>query len=159
MRINDIRPAVSLRELSLENIKAVLALKVTKEQKKVYPRSNGYSIDEGHFPPDDDPVWMRAIYAGDTPVGFLMTSEIPENGEYFLWRIMVDAKYQGMGYGRRAVELLIERIKRNGNAKELVTSHLNGDKDAGGFYEKLGFKYTGEIQGKNDHVMRLGFLP
>ena len=100
---------------------------------------------------------MRAIYAGETPVGFLMTSEIPENGMYFLWRIMVDAKHQGKGYGRRAGELLIERIRNSGNSKELLTSHLKGDQDAGGSYEKLGFEYAGEIHGKNEQVMRLGF--
>ncbi len=81
--IGEVAP-VSLREITPKNIHAVLALEVTDEQKRVYPRSNGYSIAEGHYPSDGDPVWMRAIYAGETPVGFLMTSEAPDCGEYFL---------------------------------------------------------------------------
>ena len=151
----DGEPAVvSLQEITSKNIKAILALRVSEEQKKVYPRSNGYSIAEGHYPADDDPVWMRAIYAGEVTVGFLMTSEAPDRGEYFLWRLMIDASHQGRGYGSRAVELLIERITASGNAKELVTSHLKDDGNAGAFYQKIGFVYTGEVLDGCDHLMR-----
>ena len=148
---------VSLREITPENIRAVLGLEVAPEQKSVYPRSNGYSIAEGHYPTDDDPVWMRVIYANETPVGFLMTSEARDRGEYFLWRLMVDAEHQGRGYGSGAVKLLVERIKASGNARMLLTSHLKGDGNAGGFYEKLGFVYTGEVIDGIDYVMKIAF--
>ncbi|MFB9900382.1 GNAT family N-acetyltransferase [Cerasicoccus arenae] len=144
-------------EITRHNIKAVLALEVSLEQKKVYPRSNAYSIAEGHFSADDDPVWMRAIYADETPVGFLMTSEVPEDGIYFLWRIMIDQHHQGRGYGRRAVELLVQRIQKNGNPQYLLTSHLKGDGDAGIFYQGLGFDYTGEVMDETDFMMKLDF--
>lgn len=146
---------VTLREINRHNLQAVLALEVSPEQKVVYPRSNAYSIAEGHFPADDDPVWMRAIYADETPVGFMMTSEVPSEGIYFLWRIMIDRLHQGHGYGGRAIELLIERIYQNGNPQYLLTSHLKGDRDAGRFYESLGFRYTGEIIDGKDHMMKL----
>ena len=148
---------ISLREISNENLGRVLGLEVTEDQKKVYPRSNAYSISEGHYPPDDDPVWIRAIYAGDNPVGFLMTSEAPDQGEYFLWRLMIGAQYQGKGYGLKAVELLIERIVNTPNAKTLIASHLTGDGDAGSFYRRLGFEYTGEMLGDDDRVMEIVF--
>ncbi|MDA3874702.1 MAG: GNAT family N-acetyltransferase [Kiritimatiellae bacterium] len=148
---------VTLREITRKNIRAILALEVSPDQKHVYARSNGDSIAEGHFPADDDPVWMRAIYADETPVGFIMTSEVPENGEYYLWRMMVDAEHQGNGYGARAVELLIERIKEIGNSKILLTSHLSRDGNAGPFYQGLGFQYTGETLGKEDLMMKLDF--
>ena len=150
---------VSLREITSENLKAVLSLRVTDAQREAYPRSNAYSLAEGHHPPDDDPVWMRAVYAGDVPVGFLMTSEAPERGEYFLWRLMIDADHQGNGYGSRAVELLIGRIKASPKAKLLMTSHLKGDADAGTFYRKLGFEYTGEMLRGQDHLMRKDLRP
>jgi diamine N-acetyltransferase len=152
---SDGRVSVTLREITSRNIKEVLALAVKPEQRRVYPRSNGYSIAEGHYPADDDPVWMRAIYAGEVPVGFIMTSEARDRGQYLLWRLMVDARHQGKGYGFRAVELLIERIKALPGARELLTSHLEGDGDAGPFYEKLGFRYTGEIWEGIDHVMKM----
>lgn len=157
MNESDDKQVVSLRKLSRRNIKAVLALKVTQEQEKVYPRSNGDSIAEGHYPADDDPVWMRAIYAGEEAVGFLMTSEAPAAGEYFLWRLMIDATHQGKGYGFRAVTLLVERIQQSGDGKVLLTSHLTGDGDAGKFYQKLGFEYTGELLGGVEPMMKMAF--
>ena len=149
---------VTLREITPENIRAVLGLSVAPEQRSVYPNSNGYSIAEGHYPADEDPVWMRVIYANETPVGFLMTSEAPDRGEYFVWRLMVDAGHQGKGYGSRAMKLLIERIRASGNARRLLTSHLKGEGDAGGFYQKLGFVYTGEVIDVIDYVMEIAFL-
>jgi diamine N-acetyltransferase len=149
--------AVTLREITPENIRTVLGLSVAPGQRNVYPRSNGYSIAEGLYPADDDPVWMRVIYADETPVGFLMTSEAPDRGEYFLWRLMVDAEHQGKGYGSRAVKLLIKRIRASGNARKLLTSHLRGEGDAGGFYQKLGFVYTGEVIDGIDYVMEIAF--
>ena len=151
--------SVTLREITSTNINTVLDLSVSQEQKNIYPRSNGYSIAEGLFLRDDDLVWMRVIYADEIPVGFLMTSEAPDRGEYFLWRLMVDVKHQRKGYGSRALQLLIKRLKTSPNAKKLVTSHLKGDGDAGPFYLKLGFKYTGTIEHSVDHVMELDLCP
>ncbi|MEM9621643.1 MAG: hypothetical protein AAF993_08345 [Pseudomonadota bacterium] len=81
---------VTLEEITSANIHAVLALEVAPAQKTTYPHANAHSIAEGFFPADDDPVWMRAICNDRTPVGFLMTSEIPQAGDYFLWRILTE---------------------------------------------------------------------
>jgi diamine N-acetyltransferase len=156
-QIRKVPEPVTLREITRENIKAILALKVSERQKKVYPRSNGYSIAEGHYPPDDNPVWMRAIYAGEQPVGFLMTSEAPEDGEFAIWRIMVDENHQGKGYGSQAIGLLIKRIEAFPKASTLYTSHMKGDGNAGPFYQRLGFKYTGEVLGGYDYQMKIDF--
>ena len=147
---------VTLREVSSANLHAVLALEVAASQRP-YTHSVAYSIAEGTFPPDDDPVWMRAIYAADKPVGFLMTSEAPDQGTYFLWRILVDANHQGRGYGREAVQQLIDRIERTGNARLLVTSHVRANSDAGRFFQGLGFEYTGAEVSEGDLEMRLRF--
>ena len=82
-------------------------------------------------------------------------SEIPERGEYFLWRMMIDERYQGRGYGADAIRLLIKRIIDNGNPRVLLLSHLEANIDAGGFYQRLGFSYTGEDLGGGDLVMAL----
>ena len=155
---NETENQVSLRDLTGKNIKAILALDVKPEQKKIYPQSNAYSIAEGHYPADKDPVWMRAIYAGEVPVGFIMTSEAPEKGIYFIWRILIDGNHQGRGYGKQAIKLLIERIRSMGTPKVLLASHLKGDDDAGKFYENLGFRYTGEIINGVDYMMKLEFI-
>ena len=148
---------VTLREITSGNLRAILELSVAKHQLQAYPRSNAYSIAEAHYPPDSDPVWLRAIYAAEMPVGLMMTSERRDQGEYFLWRLMVDQRFQSRGYGRRAVQLLIERIRRSSNPKVLITSYLNVDANSGRFYERMGFKYSRDLADTDEVEMKLTF--
>jgi len=148
---------VTFEEITGNNIHAVLSLEVAEEQKATYPRSNAYSIAEGFFPSDDDPVWMRAICTDGEPVGFIMTSEVPEDGDYFLWRLMIDKHHQGKGYGAEAMRLLIKRIEDNGHPHVLHLSHLKYNVEAGRFFKSFGFSYTGTDVGDGDLEMSLRF--
>ena len=145
-----IEATVTLRQVTQETVNSILNLRVTKEQEP-FVASNAVSIAEAHFSAD---AWFRAIYADETPVGFLMLSDQPDKGEYFLWRFMVDVQHQGKGYGRRALELLIEHVKIRPNAKELFLSHVPGSGSPEGFYRKLGFEHTGE-KADEELVMKL----
>ena len=147
-----IEATVSLREITQDTVNSILNLRVTKEQEQ-FVASNAVSIAQAHF---SEEAWFRAIYADETPVGFLMLSDQPDKGEYFLWRFMVDAQHQGNGYGRRALELLIEHVKTRPNAKELFLSHVPGSGSPEGFYHKLNFEHTGEKTGE-ELVMKLTF--
>jgi len=150
MRDENQEVAVSLREVTRENLKSVLNLHVSKEQEK-FVASNAVSIAEAYFARD---AWFRAIYAGENPVGFLMISDIPEKAEYYLWRFMIDARWQGAGFGRRAMELLIKHVRGRPNATELLTSVLQAEGGPQGFYETLGFELTGEYD-EGEAMMRL----
>ncbi len=141
---------LSLREVTQETVNSILNLRVTKEQEQ-FVASNAVSIAEAYFSED---AWFRAIYADETPVGFLMLSDQPDKGEYFLWRFMVDVQHQGKGYGSRALELLIDHVKTRPNAKELFLSHVPGTGSPESFYCKLGFEHTGEQVGE-ELVMKL----
>jgi len=83
-----------------------------------------------------------------------MLEDKPEEAEYYLWRFMIDARYQSMGFGRRSLLLLIDRVKTRPNATELLTSVVQGEGSPQGFYEKLGFKLTGEYE-EEEAIMRL----
>ena len=148
---------ITLEEITSDNLHAVLALEVSAAQKERFPRANAYSIAEGFFPPDIDPVWMRAICKAAVPVGFMMTSEVPEDGAYFLWRMMIDSKFQGKGYGTQAMQLLIKRIKNTSNPRVLLLSHMAGNAAAAQFYQSFGFSYTGNDLGNGDLEMALCF--
>ncbi|MEQ8691116.1 MAG: GNAT family N-acetyltransferase [Pseudomonadales bacterium] len=148
---------ITLEEVTQRNIHDVLALEVADHQKLTYPRSNAYSMAEGFFPSDDDAVWMRAICSDGVPIGFMMTSESPEDGDYFLWRMMIDKRFQGKGFGAKAMRLLIQRIRNNGNPRTLILSHLKDNTEAGNFYMSLGFSYTGNELGDGDLEMALHF--
>lgn len=146
---------ITLDEISGSNIHAVLALEVSEAQKPYYPRSNAYSIAEGLFPPDNDTVWMKAICNDGKPVGFMMTSEAPDVGDYFLWRMMIDERYQREGYGAQAMKLFINRIRNTANPRVVLLSHLRDNESAGRFYRSFGFSYTGNDLGSGDLEMSL----
>jgi len=88
------------------------------------------------------------------PVGFLMLELNPQKPEYFLWRLMVDAKYQGTGFGNRAMDLLIAHAKTRPGAVELLTSYVPGEGSPGLLCRKVGFVETGEVL-DGERVMRI----
>lgn len=142
MSIPTHKSTVVLHEVSEESLSLIFKLKVTEEQEQ-FVAPNTMSIAQAYFARER--AWFRAIYADETPVGFLMLDDDPYKSEYFLWRLMIDARYQGMGFGRRAMELLIAYVKTRPNAVELKTSYVPGEGSPGSFYHKLGFVETGEI--------------
>ncbi len=100
---------------------------------------------------------MRVICNDGNPVGFVMTSEVPENGDYFLWRMMIGKEFQRKSFGTEAMRLLIRRVQDIGNPRVLLLSHLKGNTGAGSFYKRFGFSYTGNDLGDGDLEMALRF--
>ncbi|MCA9917326.1 MAG: GNAT family N-acetyltransferase [Anaerolineales bacterium] len=142
---------VSLREITKETLRPFLKMNVAESQKRMVA-NNAVSIAQAHFEPK---AWFRGIYADETPVGFIMLFDDPEEPVYFLWRLMVADEFQGMGYGRKAISHLVEYVKTRPNAKELLVSHVPDlPGNPGPFYQKLGFAYTGE-EDDGELVMRL----
>ena len=149
---------VTLSEVTAENLRPVLALEVAQSQRK-FIASNAISIAEAHFHPE---AWFRAIYADETPVGFLMLHDenlLPEPRQpdfYYLWRLMIDARHQGLGFGRRAVENLVTHVRSRPSANTLLTSFHSGEGSPEGFYLKLGFQPTGRmVEGEHELALRL----
>lgn len=142
---------VTLQPVTPDNLCQVLRLQVAEAQSR-FVASNAVSIAEAYF--QREHAWFRAICADETPVGFLMVYDDPRRGYYYLWRMMIDAAYQGMGFGRRAMHLLSAHIKTRPGATALHLSYLPGEGSPAPFYEKLGFVETGEIQ-DGERVLRL----
>jgi diamine N-acetyltransferase len=145
----DLAGKVTLKRITRRNLDAVLKLKVKPQQENLVA-TNAKSIAQAHFYRE---AWYRAIYLDYTPIGFvlLVDSTIkykhmkPKTPYLYLWRLMIDGKYQEKGYGREAVELIINHLKTRPNAKEVTLHHEQTQGNAGEFYERLRFKPTGKI--------------
>ncbi|NER81295.1 MAG: hypothetical protein F6K42_17360 [Leptolyngbya sp. SIO1D8] len=59
---------VSLREITADTVRTITDLDVAPEQAH-FVASNAISLAEALFAPE---AWYRAIYHGETPVGFVM---------------------------------------------------------------------------------------
>jgi diamine N-acetyltransferase len=141
---------VTLREVTQDNLRSVIALETTPEQKQ-FVAPNAISVAEAHFAPL---AWMRAIYADDTPVGFVLLLDDPAKPRYYLWRYMVGAEYQGLGFGLRALQLVVDYVRSRPGAKEMLLSYVPGDGCPRDFYARLGFVDTGKQHG-GENEMRL----
>ena len=142
---------VTLREVTRENLREVLLLEVAPEQKR-FVASNAISIAQAHFQPEV--AWFRAIYADETPVGFLMLEDRTGAPEVFLWRFMIDRRHQKLGYGRRALALVLEHVRARPGTSALTLSHVPGEGSPAPFYERLGFVHTGETDPDGELLMR-----
>ena len=140
---------------------AIEALSVTEEQ-SAYVADNAESFVEAAETPGAMP-WYRGIYVGDVPVGFAMISDnIPPDrseylGPYFLWRLMIDTRWQRRGYGRRALDLVVEHVRADPAATELLLSLVPGTAGSPrGFYEHYGFRPRGDwFDGEEVYVLPL----
>ena len=134
---------VQLREITRDTVSAVCKLDAGDEGKQVAP--NAVSIAQAHFQGE---AWFRAVYHDELLVGFLMLYdptlvERADEPDFFLWRLMIDKSHQGKGYGRAAVEALVEHMRTRPGAQRLLVSHVKGAERLSRFYQSLGFRYTG----------------
>lgn len=145
---------VTLREITKENARAIMFLDVLPEQESLVA-PNAVSIAQAYFQPE---AWFRAIYADETPVGFAMLEDWSQveaaepalhNGEryVYLWRFMVDARYQQMGFGAQALAQLIAYAKSRPAVNVMLLSFVPNEHNPEGFYQRFGFARTGEKDG------------
>jgi diamine N-acetyltransferase len=149
VQVDDGTGFISLREITSANRPEVERLGVTSNQAN-YVAGVVESLLEAAATPAACP-WYRAVYAGHEPVGFVMISDgIPDGypeylGPYFLWRLLIDARWQSRGFGRAALELVVDYVRTRPNARTLLTSVVPGPTSPIGFYLRCGFSRTGEM--------------
>lgn len=138
---------VRLVEVTDANRAEIVALQVAPEQEP-FVSTVAEALTEAAEWPQANP-WYRAVYDGTRPIGFVMlswdvTPQPPDViGPWFLWKLLVDRRYQGRGYGAETVRQVCDLIRREG-ATELLTSYVDEPGGPAGFYTRLGFVPTGE---------------
>lgn len=118
---------ITLEKITYKNyVKVIWGLKVSAKQKN-FVASNMGSLAEAYVAITNGGVALPfAICKNKKPIGFLMigygASEDDYEDEdpaflemakksYCLWRLMIDKRYQGKGYGRKAMELALAYIR------------------------------------------------
>lgn len=141
---------VTMREITKANLRDILRLKTTPYQEQ-FVATNAVSLAQAHF---EEKAFYRAFYADETPVGFMMLEITPGSSEYYLWRFMIDQRYQKLGFGRQALQLIIDYVRAQPGAKLLSLSYVKAEGGPQPFYERMGFKDTGEIE-DDEYIMHL----
>ena len=144
---------LTFREITEHNWRAVANLRLPPSQRGNLA-ANVWSLAEAAYSED---AWLRAIYADSTLVGFLMLAIWDPNCAYYIWRLMIDERYQGLGFGKQAVQHAIAHVKQNhpqakqlgvmstpreGKGREGEEKWVKSEDSPWRFYEKLGFRET-----------------
>lgn len=143
---------ITLRPVDLYNFDTIIELQVSPEQKNLVA-PNVESIAQAYVQPNCYPF---GIFAGEEAVGFLMYCLDADDGEYWLYRLMVDEKYQRKGYAATAMQLLLELLKKDDAHHKLYLGVDKRGKAAPLLYQKLGFVFDGRVYGK-EHIMILKY--
>ena len=140
---------IHLEKISWENYYKVLKLRVNKKQEN-YVAANDTSLIQAFVQSSSGtPVYSFAIMNGKTVVGFMqlmydndwtgyeredwLNSEEYKLYEgkpyYYIWRFMVDKKYQQRGYGRESFKQTLDFIKTfpAGKAEYVLLSYEPGN--------------------------------
>ncbi|MGD6941445.1 GNAT family N-acetyltransferase [Cytobacillus gottheilii] len=142
---------VRLAELTAENWYECCSLQITENQEK-FIENNAISILQSKFEPSLRPF---VIYYGDQVAGFLMYNTEPEELDgYWIYRIMIDHRFQGKGIGKDASSIMISKMSNLPNAKKLVVGYHPENLGAHGLYESLGFIDYGDRFGKEMAVVK-----
>jgi len=138
---------VRLVEITEDTVRDVCDLQVAKSQ-NLFVAPNSISLAQALFCPE---AWYRAIYEGDTLVGFIMLydetlrEKVPEKPEVDIWRFMVAEKHQGKGIGKKVLNLIINSLRERDCFSEVKLSYVPGNAPGEGLYADVGFRATGEI--------------
>ena len=132
---------INLKEITSKNLKSIIDLNV-KDDQKDYVASNSVSIAQGHY---SNSAWFKGIFNDNRPVGFVMLDLIEEEYKCFLWRFMIDHKYQGKGFGKIALTQVIDFVRSLNLYTYIATSYVPAENGAGGFYKNFGFIDSEEI--------------
>jgi diamine N-acetyltransferase len=111
---------------------------------------------------------MWSVHDGDLLIGFAMISDgIPAErlaadddlvGPYYLWRLLIDERFQCLGYGAATIDAVVAYLGTRPAADVLWTSCKTGPGSPQPFYLRYGFVLTGDVKW-DENLLRLDLTP
>src|SRR5262245_14703055 len=154
---------LTIREITRENWRAALCLEVFPEQQRFitdYAPIAAIALAKAYVRPGGL-VWTPyAFYVGDEMVGFAELAYEPKSAEeYWLFHFFIDRRSQGRGYGKRALGVLIDLVRKQHPQSEALQLVVHPENTrAQRLYTSAGFRPVGaEFLG--EPVYRLAFDP
>ena len=141
-----------LKTISKDNWIKAISLKVREDQVN-FVASNAVSLAQLNFLEN---FHAKGIYFGEEMVGFTLYGLDEDDHEYWIYRMMIDEKHQGKGYGKEAVRLVIEDIQtmKESHHQTITLSYEPDNEHAKRLYEKMGFQEIDGLVIEGEQVAR-----
>ena len=147
---------IKLAEITNANVWKVCALEPFDNQKG-FVAENIQSLAEAYATRNEgNNALPLAVYNDESLIGFVMIGKgtvgdenesdlIKEN--YCIWRLMIDKKYQGQGFGMQTLDAVMDLIRTFpfGEAEKVWLSYEPENTHARDIYRKYGFIENGEM--------------
>ncbi|QSX05688.1 GNAT family N-acetyltransferase [Sedimentibacter sp. zth1] len=145
---------INIVDVTDNNLTEILKLKVGKSQAD-FIETVSQCMDEVYIHSYDINWHPVGIYNNKILIGFAMYGINIEN-HVWLDRFMIDEKFQGHGYGKIALGLLINAIQNEFGNNLICLSVNKKNNVAINLYQNFGFKFIDELDG-NDPIMVYNF--
>lgn len=142
---------IHLENITEDNYRECLKLSVSKEQIK-FVATNAKSLSKAYVYYNSTKPMV--VYNNEVMVGFILLRFYDEQNTYIIDQFMIDEHYQGKGYGKQAMKLAIEIMRREGKYPKIILCYIDGDEIAKKLYGSLGFHHTGEVD-EDELIMAL----
>ena len=151
---------LKLKKVDRNNVAEILKLEVFDNQKSFVATNNSSIIEAYTAITENNHVFTFGIYKDDTPIGFLMIgydvnsddedAPMIAKGNYNIWRLMIDKKFQGKGFGKKAMHVALEFVNTFpcGTAKHCWLSYESDNNVACQLYKSVGFVEIDEKDGE-----------
>ena len=145
---------VEFKEITEDNFEKVLKLKISEEQdKNRFVAPNVRSLADAYLYRNAGDVFPFSVEDDGEVVGFILLDEDVEEKEYMIWRMMVDERFQGRGYGKAIVKKVIEQFEGDERFDILIADYVVGNEPMKKLLESLGFKEKEFDESINEYVM------
>jgi diamine N-acetyltransferase len=131
---------MELRDVNADNWREVVRIEPHEDQRR-FVASVSYYLNLCHYGEEWQPL---ALYQAGEPVGFAMWGYDAEDDSYWIGGFVIDANHQGKGYGRAAMEALLDHLAAQPGYREAALSYEPENTVARRLYASLGFVETGE---------------
>ena len=131
---------IRLVDITTNNWEEICTLNPGKEGRE-FVASNSFSITQSIY----EKGWIiKGIAKEKQLIGFTMYGFSEELTAYELCRFMIDDRYQGKGYGKRALQIIIDEMFHSYGCEKIYLSTDPNNLRGKYIYGNAGFVPTGE---------------
>ena len=117
-----------------------IPLKVSKQQEAYIGNTNSILARAYAYRNSRSQAFL--ICEDETPVGMGLYYDCEPMDSYDLSHIFIDEQFQRKGYGRAAIELVLEAMRKDGKFDKVVLRYIEGNDTAKNLYASFGFIET-----------------
>lgn len=133
---------IRLELVNKDNFDQVLDLEVApKDQRRV--ASVEYSLAQAWLYRDSEVLFPYAVKSGQLTVGFLLLSYQPMENSYYIWRLLIDQKYQNQRFGKEVIRQVLQRARDDQQCHKVTVNYVIGNHKMRYILEKFGFQPVG----------------